>query len=1031
MKSVALLAIAFLLGSPETRASEPVFYFNDENESLIYVTTGDPDRLLMPEDMDDAFNTTFARPAGSPPDTSFFNQHGFELQLKGNMAVMIKKGKVTYRGYRLDPQPDFSESRTYYFRLENGQGVYVDTVCPYICYMRARFENGPTVYHANYPAPAGVEEAYGIINWSHYWFTGSQLSIWRGTNFLARGERAPPPNAVVPNTNPCPPLAVAPLPTNATPLSTAGWEDMSRRLYRRHLLAEGYLKDGLRHPAWDEDAIALIDGFIAYYVNPWQGMKNDAQRLALSQSILDRGCRDPYVRFVHAFNLDLNGRTEEAKKILDELLPVFSAPDRPHAFLLFLTQYRRALAGDHKLFLVAAETVLTRAATDGSYTPEELRRLLFYFTEHTYYTSYLYYQGDDTKLMDLLKKNPGLDPWFRETMLGHLHLNRAWNNVWAENFDPSEYLDWEAYAADLAAARQHLENAIAINPAYPEPYRFLIKLARLAPTCNQEEARRWFDRAIACQFDFMPAYEELIDAYRPANGGSIQLLFNLGLAFAQTRRYDTQVPDYIYRTLEEIGVDTGNLHDILDAPGAAEALLDTASAYVDRNIFRTRNLTRAAVACWFFGDYAGAGQFLSRIPPKTPINRRTLETFRTSEKEIAADIYLHTGRSTGRLDDKNATEQVLRNRQFIAEVEKQLATGEWTPLMKTDGLDGWNVRYGAINLTTNQEAETQNTNRRFQLRGQMDLGDSYEIAVDFELVTPTNYTTWGAGLGTYNSPPPFGGAGLCQAQTVTAYYPGISNVYIPSDLFFSGNELQLPSTGGATVYRGPENIFPRLGRNTLLLRANGSQAEVYLNSQLIRTFRYHAIPGQKVFPYVYAPDTYSRYDTAIVRYGNLRARRLAPSTRLDSLAAPGKIPNPVWVESDPGKAMNTPSSDTAAQPRPDAADSAGKAARAGAAPVLTVQNLPEGSEPVWISILPPDNANTNWRLAWETPVDPALVANGSTSTPTYTLMHTTNLTQPFTSMKTGITNNEISIPADTPAGFFHVVPAPPASPPAP
>lgn len=1027
MKTAALLTLAFLLNAAGTRSSEPVFYFNDENESLIYVTTGDPDRLLMPEYIDESYHSTFTRPAGSPPDAPFVNEHGNELQLKNDVAVMVKKGTVTYRGYRLDPQPEFSRTGTRYYRLENGQGVYIDTVCPYICYMRARFENGPTVYHANYPAPDGVDDAFGYIAGPHYCVTGSQIAIWRGTNRVVRGEAVPPPNAVVPNTNPCPPLAIAPLPTNATPRSTAGWEDMARKLYRRHLLAEGYLKDGHRDPAWDEDAIALIDGFIAYYVNPWEGMKNDSQRLALSQSILDRGCRDPYVRFVHAFNLSMSGRTGEAKPILDELLPVFSSPDRPHAFMQFLTQYRCGHAGDHKMFLAAAETALVRAASDGSYTPEELRRLLFYFTEHTYYTSYLYYNGDDSKLMEFLGRNPDLDPWFRETMLGHLHLNRAWDQTWVENFDPSEYLDWDAYAADLAAARQHLENAIAINPAYPEPYRFLIKLARLAPTCNQEEARRWFDRAIACQFDFMPAYEELIDACRPANGGSIQLLFNLGLAFAQTRRYDTQVPDYIYRTLEEIGVDTGNLHDILDAPGAAEALLDTASAYVDRNVFRTRNLTRAAVVCWFFGDFAGAGQFLAQIPPRTPINRRTLETFRTSEREIAADIYLHTGLATGRLDDKTAAEQVLRNRQFIAEVENQLATGEWTPLMKTNSLDGWHVRYGAMNLTTNQQAETQNTNRRFQLRGQMDLGDSYEIAVDFELVTPTNYTTWGAGLGTYNSPPPFGGAGLCQAQTVSAYYPGISNVYIPSDLLLSGNDLELPPAGGATVFRGPDNIFPRLGRNTLFLRANGSTAEIYLNGQKIRTVSYHAIPGQKVFPYLYAPDTYSRYDSAIVRYGNLRARRLAPSTRLDTLPAPARIPNPVWVEAGPETFM--PQTGTVARAGAEAVVSMGETARTTAATTLAVRNLPEGSEPIWISILPPDTASTNWRVAWEAPVGPVLAADGSTAKPTYTLMHTTDLTQPFTPMKTGITNNEVPIPTDAPAGFFHVVPeaaAPPA-----
>ena len=64
-------------------------------------------------------------------------------------------------------------------------------------------------------------------------------------------------------------------------------------------------------------------------------------------------------------------------------------------------------------------------------------------------------------------------------MLGYFHLHRAWREIWTQNFDPYDVRDWPAYAADLDAARQHLENAIAIDPNEPEPYRFLIRLARL------------------------------------------------------------------------------------------------------------------------------------------------------------------------------------------------------------------------------------------------------------------------------------------------------------------------------------------------------------------------------------------------------------------------------------------------------------------------------------------------------------------------------------------------------------------------
>lgn len=985
-----------------------VLYFRLNNglvATLIPSQTAGEEILTMPSDIDKERQPVFMRPVGSADEIPFLSDTDGKIWLHDNQNKLVwRDGDDTVRaGERYARRIFFTTSHS--VRLPDGRYASFYENCSYaVCFAYLVIDDGLELYLGGFDIPETDRIGFGTPDGFSIRREASGFpSLWRGADYLGTLDPGVPPYAIIPHSAPCPPHAIEPLFNGETKLTGAGFYTMSRNLYFRHLLDEGYLRDGHRSAAWDDDVIRLIGGFVTNFFHSPKGL-NEEKRYKLAEKIKARGCTDPYVLFIQAMSCK---SSKEAAPILREILPFFSNPERPQAFMQFLVEYALGTKGEYKYFMIAAHTMLERAAVDGSFRPEELRRLIFHFNEHSSAYSYYNYSSDYGTLAAMARSNEQLDPWFRNVFAASQSLRdclQRMERAQRNKFEPEHFGHWKQYVDELALIRQELLEAIEINPDYPEPFRFLIMLQQVSADCPQLEARHWLDEGIKRQFDFMPLYQEIMEIYSGKFGGNTTNLFQLGMEFARTERYDTQVPDYIYRTLETIREDTGNLGDVLHLSGAKELLLKTAEKYVERNTWRTRNLTRAAVVAHFYGDYQRAAAYLRQIPKNTRLNRRIMETFDTSERKILADINTHAGETVGREHESTMVIESGRQEQLVALVEQQLATGEWTPLMFPGTLDAWQMRYGELAVQSDGSGEAKSAPRGFQIRGGMALGDIYEYAVDFEIVIPEErqQVTWSGGIGTYNSPPPFGGAGICNAEVFGTYYTNnaadFRHVRIPTDAFNH-------------QYHRPHTHQIKLGRNTLLLRANGSYAKVYLNGELIESFNYKTLPGQKVFPYMYRPQIAMSHNETNLRYGNVRARRLAPGTDLDALPPPENIPNPVWV----AEVMS----------RVDAINRMAKRGMVAAvklneetqeSTILSVQNLPENQEPMWIFLIQPEGTNTAWQIAWDDSTPTPMSAVEST----YTIMFTTNLLEGFTPLQTGVTGHTATIPIDAPTGFFHI-----------
>jgi hypothetical protein len=72
-----------------------------------------------------------------------------------------------------------------------------------------------------------------------------------------------------------------------------------------------------------------------------------------------------------------------------------------------------------------------------------------------------------------------------------------------------------------------------------------------------EKERDWFDKAVAAQFDYEPAYSSYLWASRPRWAGRSGGMYDFGVECAGTHRYDTRVPRFYMRVLHDIASETG------------------------------------------------------------------------------------------------------------------------------------------------------------------------------------------------------------------------------------------------------------------------------------------------------------------------------------------------------------------------------------------------------------------------------------------------------------------------------------------
>ncbi len=317
-------------------------------------------------------------------------------------------------------------------------------------------------------------------------------------------------------------------------------------------IAEAYSTVGVKDSKWDEAAVRYLKNGIAW-LEGWPNSPTTEAQLKDGQALLDLGCTDPMVCYFHGRALWKADRTEEAGPWLIRAADGVKAVRYPRrtAYLAAVSLGRWYLQArpDDKAAAEKMRVLATQWAAEaaGEVKSGEQRLVL----------QWLRSGWDDLfdkqwpAVAEAVRNNPKADPWIVEMMAGRAIRNRAWQHRGGGYADTVTEAGWAGFEKYLPEARTHFTKAWELHPEFPEAATEMIEVAT-ADASEQGESRRWFDRAVTAQLDYLPAYHQYLFYTRPRWGGTHEAMYDFGLDCLKTARYDTQVPLEYLQILSDI-----------------------------------------------------------------------------------------------------------------------------------------------------------------------------------------------------------------------------------------------------------------------------------------------------------------------------------------------------------------------------------------------------------------------------------------------------------------------------------------------
>jgi len=413
--------------------------------------------------------------------------------------------------------------------------------------------------------------------------------------------------------------------------------------FNRRTIGGAYRELGSRDPRWDAAALEFLENLSREFAH-LPGRPSMEELRAEGEKLIQAGCDDPMVFYGYGTALQCTNDWEEAEKYVRLSLDGLIERGYPVNRTLFAVRRLIEIHGhlDRKgelreLRELHYQKFLETLQSD-IYREGEERILL----EHVASGLNLIRGYSPSRLdefTETIKDLPGIDPWVRDTLAGKAHIKLAWatrGSGWAHTVDQE---GWRGFEEHLSEANLRLTAAWERQTGYPEAAAYMITVAMGGGANPGEGARFWFDRAVAAQFDYEPAYNGLFWALRPRWGGSHDRMYALGLECLNTRRFDTKVPQELIWALIKIE------QDVMDdsywrRPGVYENVeavfqgIEEEPSRSEKDKRYHRSL-HAAVA-WCVDDFDRAGRLLDELGDE--VDDRALEAMGTSLAGMRWDI---------------------------------------------------------------------------------------------------------------------------------------------------------------------------------------------------------------------------------------------------------------------------------------------------------------------------------------------------------------------------------------------------------
>jgi hypothetical protein len=486
-----------------------------------------------------------------------------------------------------------------------------------------------------------------------------------------------------------------------------------------------------RNPRNDETILRFIEVMAIRFTNTsangWYelpGGLTTEEAIQLADATLATGCTDPLVLYAVVAVLPVE-RVIESGTLLTRILPQILDGDYQPRTKYFVSRRYLKLQGPsvQPALRDRATAAMTSAfclyLAEPITNPLELRLRYEEFVERWEQLK----PDEKTKLLKAIEETPAIDPWLLNVIRGIAETDLAWvsrGSGWANTVTAE---GWKGFREHLTKARDALVAAHKLRPDFPEAATRMITVAMGAGEELGEDEREWFDRAIAAQIDFMPAWYTLSGALLPRWGGSHEAMYALAKEAAATNRFDTEVPNFFVTELEVIARDEQHNNAVYTVPETWRTVRAVFDGYLQKGLTSAKpdwlKSRKAALAyqCGFprevvkIADELGDRLQDEAFSPLGLIGRDVVEEYRARSGKVARSVEAAlaferggNGKAAGRIyatllaetpaDDPAARFAAMR--VAVLDIGESLRQGQPVifPLAAADDLRPWSAVEG-------------------------------------------------------------------------------------------------------------------------------------------------------------------------------------------------------------------------------------------------------------------------------------------------------------------------------------------------
>ncbi len=528
-----------------------------------------------------------------------------------------------------------------------------------------------------------------------------------------------------------------------------------QELWDRELVAV-FHKRYPQRAKWQSEADELI-GLWAEQLPSALEDRPEAQMRKLSRSIVKAGCDDPVVLMFCSMSEPDYESSVKLIRLARDRFPNSGYPAFAEMLLQVHLGFRTREQGEgQKAFATANNAALQMVAVKTNEVAPAW--LLQYLTSEE---GEWWFETHGEILCCTLDQSEQFPIWAKDTIWGLYWVKAAWK---ARGEGYANSVSQEAFKLfterlDKAAAR--LKKAAEANPLDPRAPTAMISVVMGSADSSPTKLRFWFDKAVAAQFDCIPAYRAFLWGLEPRWGGSYPAMLTFAEQCVQTGRFDTRVPIQFYNAVQSIYDGAQGGETLFAVPRVNQKMQAMVQGYVQAtnsayDPFYIRSI--GILADFKGGKFVPARQqfkingskldtlavelFHENMSSLTnyinvmgsPAGSSFLKMYQAWNGDSMEQAGIFIEKALVQATGEPETLAYLAHWNAAVKLQQKAASGKWVPFMPGADLKGWEVSGGEWKIGPDGALEVSVRQSEATIHSMARIGKGYKVRGEIEVV---------------------------------------------------------------------------------------------------------------------------------------------------------------------------------------------------------------------------------------------------------------------------------------------------------